>query len=112
MPIEHIKINGSYSSNTTTYLFYLFKHSYIFLSINDHQRATNKKSQSKVIYSANIFILNDSVPSQVSLKCKLYSTVKISKIIYIYIYIFVLLLKFFNSQPTALINFYPYILVS
>ena len=78
MPIEHIKINGSYSSNTTTYLFYLFKHSYIFLSINDHQRATNKKSQSKVLYSANIFILNDSVMCVCVFVCVC---------VYIYIYI-------------------------
>lgn len=72
MLIEHIKINGSYSSNTTTHLFCLFKPGYIFLSINDHHRATNTKSQSKVKYIASIFILNESIRSQDSLKYKLY----------------------------------------
>jgi hypothetical protein len=70
--IEHIKINGSYSLNRTTHLFCLFKHSYTLLSINDHHRASNKKSQSKVKYSAGAFLLNESIPSQDSLKHKLY----------------------------------------
>jgi len=61
--IEHTKIKGSYSPNSTMHLYCLFKHSYIFLSINYYHRATNTKSQSKVKYSASILILNDSVHS-------------------------------------------------
>ena len=76
------------------YVFiYLFKLSYIFISMKDHHRATNIKSQSEVKYSVStsitsIFTLYDSICSQESLKHKLYSIVKISKKVYVYVFYF------------------------
>jgi len=65
VPVEHIK-NLFYPSHKTNYFLTLLKHSCVLWSSNNHHRATNTKSQSKVYYNAIIFTLWGPITSQYS----------------------------------------------